>query len=79
MIATKIQIYDKAINDLQWNFYLRGGTGSGEVPDKLPHFITEKIYKDIYDLANLTAPFKTLLKDIMNKDYEHIWKRIAEE
>ena len=24
MIATKIQIYDKVINDDEWNFYLRG-------------------------------------------------------
>ena len=24
MIATKIQLYDKVINDLEWNFYLRG-------------------------------------------------------
>jgi hypothetical protein len=77
MIASKIQIYDGAINDLEWNFYLRGGSGSAEVPDKLPSFLTEKTYKDIYDLSNLTPPFKTVLKDALNKDNEHIWKRIV--
>jgi hypothetical protein len=77
MIASKIQIYDGAINDLEWNFYLRGGSGSAEVPDKLASFLTEKTYKDIYDLSNLTPPFKTVLKDALNKDNEHIWKRIV--
>jgi dynein heavy chain, axonemal len=28
MIASKIQLYDKNINDLEWNFFLRGSTGS---------------------------------------------------
>lgn len=28
MIATKIQIYDKIINDIEWNFYLRGAIQS---------------------------------------------------
>lgn len=79
MIASKIQIYDGSINDLEWNFYLRGGTGTAEVPDKLPPFLTEKIYKDVHDLSNLTAAFKTLLKDIMNKENEPIWKRVVEE
>jgi len=28
MIASKIQLYDKLINDLEWNFFLRGSTVS---------------------------------------------------
>lgn len=32
MIASKIQIYDGAINDLEWNFFLRGGTMACELP-----------------------------------------------
>jgi dynein heavy chain len=62
MIASKIQIYNGAINDLEWNYYLRGGSRSGEVPEKLPSFLNERIYKDLSDLSNLTAPFKPLLK-----------------
>lgn len=62
MIASKIQLYDNAINTLEWNYYLRGGTRTAELPEKLSPFINEKIYKDISDLSNLTAPFKSVLK-----------------
>jgi hypothetical protein len=27
MIASKIMLYDGLINELEWNFYLRGGLG----------------------------------------------------
>jgi hypothetical protein len=32
MIASKIQIYDGVINDIEWNYFLRGGTGTAEIP-----------------------------------------------
>jgi hypothetical protein len=47
---------------------LRGGTGTAELPEKLPSFLTEKTYKDVHDLSNLTVAFKSLLKDILNKE-----------
>jgi len=62
MIASKIQLYEGAINILEWNYYLRGGTRTAELPEKLPPSINEKIYKDLSDLSNLTAPFKPVLK-----------------
>lgn len=78
MIASKIQIYDKQIIDTEWNFFLRGGSGAAELPEKMPAFLNEKIYKDLFDLTNLSAPFKSLLKDVMNPDNESIWKNIME-
>lgn len=68
MMASKIQLYDNEIDAAEWNFYLRGGSGAGELPEKMPSFLTEKTYKDVWDLSNLTAPFKPLLKEIMNAD-----------
>lgn len=79
MIASKIQLYDSAINLLEWNFYLRGGPAAAEVPAQLPAFVNEKIYKDLHDLSNLTVPFKSILKDVLNPDYASIWKRVSEE
>lgn len=67
MIASKIQLYDRSINDIEWNFYLRGGTGTAETPEKLPSFLNEKTYKDIWDLSNLTPPFKPVLKEVMSE------------
>ena len=32
MIASKILIYDQLINDIEWNFFLRGGQGTAELP-----------------------------------------------
>ena len=29
MMASKIQIYDNNINDAEWNFFLRSGSGAG--------------------------------------------------
>lgn len=40
MISSKILLYDQLINDLEWNFFLRGGLGTAEFPEKLPSFIT---------------------------------------
>jgi len=37
------------------------------------------MYRDFLDLSNLTAPFKTVLKDLTSKDNEAIWKKILEE
>jgi dynein heavy chain, axonemal len=68
MIATKIQIYEGEINDLEWNFFLRGGSGAVELPEKMPSFLNEKNYKDLWDLSNLTPPFKTVLKEVLNAD-----------
>ena len=28
MMASKIQLYDQSINDDEWNFFLRGGSGA---------------------------------------------------
>ena len=39
MIASKIKIYDHEINDTEWNFFLRGGSGAAELPEKLPSFV----------------------------------------
>jgi hypothetical protein len=39
MIASKIQLYDNAINPIEWNYFLRGGTGNIELPSKLPSFL----------------------------------------
>ena len=74
MIASKVQLYDDVINPLQWNYYLRGGLGSSEVPQKLPSYLSEKVYKDVLDLSVLTVPFKTIAKDLINPDQEKIWK-----
>ncbi len=62
MISTKIQIYDKIINDIEWNFYLRGAITSPEATEACPHFLTEKVYADVRSLAILTPVFKTLVK-----------------
>jgi len=62
MISSKILIYDGLINDLEWNFYLRGGLGTIEMPANLPAFITEKLYKDFADLAALSPNFKNVVK-----------------
>jgi hypothetical protein len=62
MIASKILLYDQLINDIEWNFFLRGGQGTAELPEKLPAFVTEKIYKDFADLAAVSVPFKNVLK-----------------
>lgn len=62
MIATKIQIYDRVINDIEWNFYLRGAALSPESSETCPSFLNEKIFNDIKSLGILTPPFKTLLK-----------------
>ena len=66
MIATKIQLYDKLINDAEWNFYLRGAISSGEATEKKPDFISEKAFEDINSLSKLTPAFKTLTKEITN-------------
>ena len=79
MIASKIQLYDSLISVLDWNFFLRGGSGSAELPEKVPSFVTEKIYKDIFDLSNLTAPFKSLLKDLLSPENEETWKKIIHD
>lgn len=78
MIACKILIYDQLINDLEWNFYLRGGSGSAEVPQKLPSFVTEKIYKDFSDLSNLSVTFKNVLKELLDSKNEATWQQIME-
>jgi dynein heavy chain len=62
MISSKILIYDGLINDVEWNFYLRGGLGTIEMPANLPPFITEKLYKDFADLAALSPTFKNVVK-----------------
>ena len=79
MIASKILIYDENINPIQWNFYLRGGLSTDQMPDNLPSFVTEKLYRDFLDLSNISSPFKSVLKDLLNKDNENIWKKILEE
>ena len=66
MIASKIEIYDGTINDHEWNYYLRGGSCAAEVPEKLPSFLHEKTYKDLWDLSNLTPPFKFILKEVLD-------------
>lgn len=66
MIASKIMLYDGLINELEWNFYLRGGLGVTEMPEQLPSFITEKIYKDFADLSAVSPPFKNVLKELVN-------------
>lgn len=78
MIASKIGLYEGAINAHEWNFYLRGGTGTAEVPEKLPSFLNEKSYKDLWDLSNLTAPFKSILKEVLNEEHSKIWKGVME-
>lgn len=67
MIATKIQIYDKVINDIEWNFYLRGAIHSPESAETCPPFLHEKTFADIKSLGVLTPAFKTLLKEITDK------------
>lgn len=42
----------------------------------MPSFMSEKLYKDLWDLSNLTAPFKSVLKEVMNSENEPIWKKI---
>lgn len=32
MIASKIELYDGVIDEHEWNFFLRGGSGAAEVP-----------------------------------------------
>ena len=76
MIATKIQIYDKVINDDEWNFYLRGALSSPESTETRPSFLQEKHFDDIKSLSVLTPTFKTLLKEITDKKNENIWKEI---
>ena len=48
------------------------------MPEKVPSFLNEKTYKDIFDLSNLTAPFKSLLKEVLSSDNEPIWKQLME-
>ncbi len=62
MITTKIQIYDRVINDAEWNFYLRGAIHSPESAEIRPSFLLEKHFDDIKSLSILTPAFKTLLK-----------------
>ena len=76
MIASKIELYDKKINPVEWGFFLRGGTGEQPLPETLPSFTTEKMYKDLMDLANLTQPFKSVINEIKNPNNENIWKNI---
>ena len=51
MIATKIQIYDKKINPIEWGFFLRGSSGEPQLPQNLPKWATEKTYKDLMNLS----------------------------
>ena len=60
LIATKIQIYDKKINSIEWGFFLRGSSGDPQLPETLPNWTNEKIYKDLLNLSELTASFKPL-------------------
>lgn len=62
MIASKIQLYDQVINAIEWNYFLRGGLGAAESQEKMPLFLTEKVWKDVLYLSNLTPGFKTLAK-----------------
>jgi hypothetical protein len=62
MIATKIQLYDKLINDIEWGFYLRGALAASETTEKRPEFISEKVFDDLANLSKLTPSFKNLLK-----------------
>ena len=78
MIASKIMLYDGLINELEWNFYLRGGLGVTEMPEQLPAFITEKLYKDFADLSAVSPPFKNALKELVSAGNEAAWKRILE-
>lgn len=32
LIASKIQLYEKKINPVEWNFFLRGGSGDHTLP-----------------------------------------------
>ena len=51
---------------------------TGQLPEKMPSFLTEKTYKDLHDLSNLTAPFKNVLKEVLNDGNEKIWKSVME-
>jgi hypothetical protein len=73
MIASKILLYDGLINELEWNFYLRGGLGTIDMPEHLPSFISEKIYKDFADLSNVSPPFKSVVKELSNASNEATW------
>ena len=50
LIASKILIYDKKINSAEWNFFLRGSSGDPPIPETIPKFLNEKIYKDFANL-----------------------------
>jgi dynein heavy chain len=39
LIASKIMLYDKRINPIEWNFFLRGGSGDPQIPEKIPKFL----------------------------------------
>lgn len=78
MISSKILIYDGLINDAEWNFYLRGGLGTIQMPASLPPFITEKLYKDFADLANISQTFKNVVKELTDVKNQSIWKNILE-
>jgi dynein heavy chain len=67
MIATKIQIYDKVINDIEWNFYLRGAIQAPEATEPCPSFLTEKVYADVRSVSVITPSFKSVLKEVTDK------------
>lgn len=66
-MATKIQIYDKVINDIEWNFYLRGAIQAPEITEPCPSFLIEKNYADVRSISVLTPTFKSVLKEITDK------------
>lgn len=78
MIASKIMLYDSLINDAEWNFYLRGGQGATEMPEQLPAFVTEKMYKDFADLSAVSPAFKNALKELVSPANEAAWRGILE-
>ena len=77
LISSKIELYDKKINPAEWGFFLRGGSGDHSLPETLPSFLNEKIYKDLQNLTDLT-PFKSVINEINSQKNENTWKAIMD-
>lgn len=78
LIASKIMIYDKKINPVEWNFFLRGGSGDPVIPETIPKFLNEKTYRDFVNLSETTATFKSILNEIKNPNNAAQWAKIYE-